>query len=61
MITCVGFNAWRYEREEQFALIPLLKVLAYNLPNKGNLANIKAILKKAGIGVLRNSDHSFHP
>jgi predicted KAP-like P-loop ATPase len=55
-ITCIWFNAWRYEREEQFALIPLLKVLAYNLPDRENLVNIKEILKKAGIGLLRNSD-----
>jgi predicted KAP-like P-loop ATPase len=28
----VWFNAWRYEREEQFAIIPLLKTIAFAIP-----------------------------
>jgi predicted KAP-like P-loop ATPase len=31
-IVIVKFEAWRYEREEQFALIPLLKTIAFSLP-----------------------------
>jgi predicted KAP-like P-loop ATPase len=28
-ILTVWFNAWRYEREDQFALVALMKTIAY--------------------------------
>src|SRR5919202_790856 len=30
-ILTVWFNAWRYEREEQFALVSLMKAIAYKM------------------------------
>jgi predicted KAP-like P-loop ATPase len=30
-ILTIWFNAWRYEREEQFALISLMKTIAYKM------------------------------
>ena len=32
----VKFETWRYKRENQFALIPLLKTVAFSLPTKKN-------------------------
>jgi len=37
---------WRYEREEQFALIRLLKTIAYALPINDEYKGIKEELKK---------------
>ena len=33
-IITVQFETWRYEREEQFILIPLLKTIAFSLPEE---------------------------
>ena len=33
-IITVRFETWRYEREEQFVLIPLLKTIAFALPEE---------------------------
>ncbi len=53
MVT-VWFNAWRYEREEQFAVIPLLKTIAYAIPdNVGELKGLKQKIKRAGMNVLK--------
>jgi hypothetical protein len=41
----VRFETWRYEREEQFALIPLLKTIAFALPDKEKF--VKCWIKKA--------------
>lgn len=30
-ILTIWFNAWRYEREEQFALVSLMKTIAYKM------------------------------
>jgi len=53
-ITTVWFNAWRYEREEQFALIPLLKKIAYSLPDKKEYEGLRKSIKK-GIGTIRRN------
>jgi len=47
-------NAWRYEREEQFAIIPLLKTIAYAIPeNTPELRDLKQKIKKAGMNILK--------
>ena len=33
-IVLVWFNAWRYEREEHFTIIPLLKTVEFAIPEK---------------------------
>jgi hypothetical protein len=43
-ILTVWFNAWRYEREEQFALIPLMKTIAYAMGEHPIYKDIKPIL-----------------
>jgi predicted KAP-like P-loop ATPase len=53
-IITVWFNAWRYEREEQFAIIPLLKTIAYAIPeDRPELKELKQKIKKAGINILK--------
>lgn len=37
----VRFETWRYEREEQFALIPLLKTIAFALPDEEKFRGLK--------------------
>jgi len=50
----VWFNAWRYEREEQFAIIPLLKTIAYAIPeDRKDLKDLKEKLKKGGMNFLK--------
>jgi GTPase SAR1 family protein len=50
----VWFNAWRYEREEQFAIIPLLKTIAYAIPeDRKELKDLKEKLKKGGMNFLK--------
>ena len=44
----VWFNAWRYEREEHFAIIPLLKTIELAIPEK-KYSNLKEALKEAGL------------
>lgn len=43
----VWFNAWRYEREEYFTLIPLLKTIELNLPSE--YKDLKGALREAAI------------
>ena len=43
-ILTVWFNAWRYEREEQFALIPLMKTIAFAMGEHPIYKDIKPIL-----------------
>jgi len=50
-ILTVWFNAWRYEREEQFALVPLMKTIAYAMGEHPIYKNIKPILIK-GLEIL---------
>ena len=57
-ILTVWFNAWRYEREEEFALIPLMKTIAFAMGEHPIYKSIKPILIK-GIeniskGILHN-------
>jgi hypothetical protein len=46
-ILTVWFNAWRYEKEEQFALIPLMKTIAYAMGEHPIYKNMKPILLKS--------------
>lgn len=50
----IWFNAWRYEHEEQFAIIPLLKTIAYAIPDdKNELKPLKEKIKKGGLNILK--------
>lgn len=49
------FETWRYEREEQFALIPLLKTIAFALPNEKQFQNLKQKLKRGAINFLKKT------
>jgi uncharacterized protein YjbI with pentapeptide repeats/GTPase SAR1 family protein len=53
--TLVRFETWRYEREEQFALIPLLKTIAFALPNEKQFQPLKQKLKRGAIGFLKKT------
>ena len=45
----VWFNAWRYEREEQYTIIPLLKSIVYAIPeDKPELKELKQKIKVVG-------------
>ncbi len=50
----VRFDAWRYERENQFALVPLLKTIEYSIPEH-KYKGLKEAFKGAGIFGLRIS------
>ena len=43
-ILTVWFNAWRYEREEQFAVIALLKTIAYEMDKHEIYKGMKKVL-----------------
>lgn len=45
-LVTMRFKSWRYEREEQFALVPLLKTFAIGLPNDPILYDLKRKLKR---------------
>jgi predicted KAP-like P-loop ATPase len=48
----VWFNAWMYERENQFALYPLLQTIATSIPdNNESQKKLKEIVKKFGKGI----------
>jgi uncharacterized protein YjbI with pentapeptide repeats/GTPase SAR1 family protein len=51
----VRFETWRYEREEQFALIPLLKTIAFALPDEKQFQPLKQKLKRGAIGFLKKT------
>ena len=51
----VRFETWRYEREEQFALIPLLKTIAFALPNEKQFQSLKQKLKRGAINFLKKT------
>jgi predicted KAP-like P-loop ATPase len=42
----VWFNAWQYEREKEFALIPLLRTIANKIPNDKRYDDFKKSIKK---------------
>jgi tetratricopeptide (TPR) repeat protein len=46
-ILTVWFNAWRYEREDQFAIIALLKTIAYAMGEHPIYRQVKPILLRA--------------
>jgi uncharacterized protein YjbI with pentapeptide repeats len=50
-ILTVWFNAWRYEREDQFALIALMKTIAYAMAELPTYQEVKRILLR-GIGII---------
>ena len=54
-IFTVKFEAWRYEREEQLALMPLLKTIAFTLPNEPTLHDLKQKLKRGAINLLKKT------
>ena len=55
-IIVVRFETWRYEREEQFALIPLLKTIAFKLPeNDPRFSSLKQKLKIGATNLLKKT------
>lgn len=50
-ILTVWFNAWRYEREEQFALIALMKTVAYAMAELPKYREVKKVLLR-GLGII---------
>lgn len=50
-ILTVWFDAWRYEREEHFVLIALMKTIAYAMADLPYYQNVKKILLR-GIGII---------
>jgi predicted KAP-like P-loop ATPase len=42
----VWFNAWQYERENEFALIPLLRTIANKIPDEKRYDDFKKSIKK---------------
>jgi predicted KAP-like P-loop ATPase len=46
-VLTVWFNAWRYEREDQFAIIALLKTVAYAMGKHSLYKELKPILLRA--------------
>ena len=51
----VRFETWRYEREEQFALIPLLKTIAFALPDEKQFQSLKQKLKRGAVNFLKKT------
>jgi hypothetical protein len=64
-ILTIWFNAWRYEREDQFALIALLKTIDYAMGGLPQYREIKKILLRGAIiigkGVLRSVVEKWIP
>jgi len=54
-IVPVWFNAWRYERENQFALFPMLQTIANSIPEENNQKkkNVKKAISKLGRGFVK--------
>ena len=42
----IWFNAWRYEREEQFATIAMMKTIAYGMTDHVKFDSVANIMKK---------------
>jgi hypothetical protein len=51
----VKFETWRYEREEQFALIPLLKSIAFALPEDDEYQNLRQKLKRGATYLVKKT------
>jgi len=54
-IVRVKFETWRYEREEQFALVPLLKSIAFALPENEEYSTLKQRLKRGATSFLKRT------
>jgi hypothetical protein len=54
-IITVKFETWRYERENEFALVPLLKTIAFSLPNKPEYFDLKRRLKRGGMNFIKKT------
>ena len=55
-IVIARFESWRYEREDQFALIPLLKTIAFAFPdNEEKYRYLKQRLKRGAINFLKKT------
>ena len=50
-VLTVWFNAWRYEREQQYALIALMKTIAYAMGDSPMYSQVKPILLR-GLGII---------
>ena len=46
-IVSVWFNAWRYEREENYGLVALLKTIAIELDKRGHYKSLSKIIKRS--------------
>jgi hypothetical protein len=46
-VLTVWFNAWRYENEKEFALIPLMKTIAYTIGDHPIFKDIKPLILRA--------------
>jgi len=46
-VTTIFFNTWKYEREEEKALVPLLKNIFYALEKNSEFADLKRILVRS--------------
>lgn len=46
-VITVWFNAWRYEREDQFAVVSLLKTIAYKMGKFPRYKKVKPIILKS--------------
>jgi predicted KAP-like P-loop ATPase len=51
----VKFETWRYEREDQFALVPLLKSIAFALPDDDDYSTLKQRLKRGATSFLKKT------
>jgi len=47
-VLTIWFSAWRYEREDQFAIVALLKTIAFAMGDHRYYKRVKPILLKAG-------------
>jgi GTPase SAR1 family protein len=54
-LVTVRFETWRYEREEQFALFPLLKTIAFALPSEEKYSDLKQKLKRSARNLIRKT------
>jgi hypothetical protein len=57
-IKLIWFNAWWYEREDHFAIIPLLKTIESAISSE-KYTNLKEVFKEAGLFGLRTSKDIF--
>lgn len=49
------FETWRYEREDQFALIPLLKTIAFALPDDEKFERLRDKLKRGATNLIKRT------